>query len=250
MTERTLIQFPISHYCEKTRWNLDAKGLRYRVRDVLPGVHRLLARRHGTRGSVPILVEGDRAFGDSTEIAMHLEATHPEPALLPRDEAARARALELEAWFDDVAGPAVRRWMYGTLMREPGAAARVMFAPYPRAARMLVPLIGGRIEGLLRRQYRIDEAGIERSRGRVEEALARIEELTFGDPARHLVGDAFGLADLTAASLLAPLIGPSGTPWSQGELPESLVAARENARARPAGRWILRVYTAHRGRTS
>jgi hypothetical protein len=24
-TERTLYQFPISHYCEKTRWNLDAK---------------------------------------------------------------------------------------------------------------------------------------------------------------------------------------------------------------------------------
>ena len=30
--ERTLYQFSISHYCEKTRWNLDAKGLTYAVK--------------------------------------------------------------------------------------------------------------------------------------------------------------------------------------------------------------------------
>ena len=43
--ERTLYQFPISHYCEKTRWHLDAKGLPYVTKNLVPGVHRLVLRR-------------------------------------------------------------------------------------------------------------------------------------------------------------------------------------------------------------
>ena len=38
MTERILYQFPISHYCEKARWQLDHKGLAYRTRNLLPGL--------------------------------------------------------------------------------------------------------------------------------------------------------------------------------------------------------------------
>jgi hypothetical protein len=39
LATRILHQFPISHYCEKTRWNLDAKQLEYRVKNQLPGPH-------------------------------------------------------------------------------------------------------------------------------------------------------------------------------------------------------------------
>ena len=42
---RTLYQFPISHYCEKTRWHLDHKGLDYRVDNLFPGFHRLKSQR-------------------------------------------------------------------------------------------------------------------------------------------------------------------------------------------------------------
>lgn len=61
--ERILYQFPISHYCEKTRWNLDAKGLPYEVRNLVPGVHVLVVKRlTGTR-TVPVLVDQGKALG-------------------------------------------------------------------------------------------------------------------------------------------------------------------------------------------
>ncbi len=50
---RTLYQFPISHYCEKTRWNLEAKGLSYRIENLLPGPHRLVTKRLTKGGVAP-----------------------------------------------------------------------------------------------------------------------------------------------------------------------------------------------------
>src|SRR5690606_11485280 len=42
--QRVVYQFPISHYCEKTRWQLDHKGMPYQIRNLLPGAHRLFTR--------------------------------------------------------------------------------------------------------------------------------------------------------------------------------------------------------------
>ena len=57
MAARVLHQFPISHYCEKTRWHLDWKGLTYTTRNLLPGVHLVVNRRLGGAGTVPLLVD-------------------------------------------------------------------------------------------------------------------------------------------------------------------------------------------------
>lgn len=35
----TLYQFPISHYCEKIRWALDFKQLKYNTVNLLPALH-------------------------------------------------------------------------------------------------------------------------------------------------------------------------------------------------------------------
>jgi len=72
-SERVLYQFPISHYCEKTRWNLDAKGLSFRVHDVLPGLHMLSLRRFGKTTTLPLLVDRGTPVVDSANIAHHLK---------------------------------------------------------------------------------------------------------------------------------------------------------------------------------
>ncbi|THU04590.1 maleylacetoacetate isomerase [Lampropedia puyangensis] len=46
-------------------------------------------------GGVPLLVDGDFSLSQSLAILDYLEQTHPAPALLPQDPAARARVLEL-----------------------------------------------------------------------------------------------------------------------------------------------------------
>lgn len=249
MSERTLYQFTISHYCLKTRWNLEAKGLDYRIANLAPGLHRLTARRLGAGTSVPILVDRGRAIGDSTEIALHLEQAYPARPLLPKGEAARRRALELEGFFDEEFGMHARRWAYFQILATP-ELPKLVFAELSWPVRVL-GRIGAPVFRLgLRRMYDINAATAAASHARVLGALDRLERELGGDPARYLVDDRFGLADLTAAALLAPLLAPPGSPWVTRPgmvVPDKLLAMRSELAARPAGRWLSRVWAADRG---
>jgi glutathione S-transferase len=252
---RVLYQFPISTFCEKSRWHLDHKGLSYRVRDVLPGLHLLVVPRdpRAKRRSLPVLDDDGAIVGDSTAIALHLEERHPERPLLPRDEAERARILELEALFDEAAEDA-RRFVYGTLMKAGrGNAAAALFAAFPPAARRLGRVVAPAIERAITKMYGIDEASVQRSRERLLGAVERVERETRCDADRYLFGDRLTLADVTAASALAPAVAAPGygeSVWTEGmKRMEVLTRARDELRARPAGAWVLARYAKDRVRT-
>ena len=247
---RTLYQLPISHYCEKSRWHLDAKGLTYRIENVFPGWNRVLGRRLGVLGTVPILVDQGTAIGDSAEIAHYLERTYPQPSLLPAAEH-RGRASSISAYFDDRVGPDLRRYAYGGLLGvRPGAAAEAMIATYGPAARVLGKVMAPLIEYRLRSMYRITPASIAASRETVLEGVDRLEREIEGDPGRYLVGGAFSTVDIGVAAMLAPLVGPPGTPWENvSGMPASLKELQSSVRARPAGAWLLRLYREKRGGT-
>ena len=244
--ERILYQFPISHYCEKTRWNLDAKGLPYLVRNLVPGVHVLVVKRLVGDHTVPVLVDHGKAIGDSAAIAAHLEKAYPERPLLPRSEADRARALELEAYFGKDTGRATRQWMYGQLVQHTGDAPAVMLEQYPAPVRLIGRLLARRIEGALRKQYRLHPEGIASARAKIIAAFERIELETQGDPARYLVGDALSIADITAAALLSPLVAPPGSTYDskEGNARETpaIRAFRAELSTRPGWAWVLARY--------
>ena len=63
-----LITIPISHYCEKARWALDRAGIAYREERHVQGVHRLVSRRAGGSGTVPVLGTRDEVLGQSAQI--------------------------------------------------------------------------------------------------------------------------------------------------------------------------------------
>src|SRR5262245_10097514 len=112
MHERVLHQFPISHYCEKVRWVLDYKRLPYRTPNQLPGLHMAPNKRLTGLAQVPLLRTGPAAISGSHAIAMHLEAQAPDRSLLPQSAAGRALHDELVREYDEVVGPAVRRYVY------------------------------------------------------------------------------------------------------------------------------------------
>ncbi|MFI5299152.1 MAG: glutathione S-transferase family protein [Polyangiales bacterium] len=249
MKARRLYQFSVSHYCEKARWVLDYKRVDYEVIELFPGLHRKKLRRLGVPGSVPVYVDASGAtptvLGDSMDIALHLERTIADHPILPVDEADRAKVLAIARDLDHGAGPAVRRYMYGKIL-EANALPSVMFAGASgarlAAGRLAAPLLGA----LLKKQYKIDRAGMDKSYARVMAAFDGIEQLTGGDPKRYLVGDTLTLADITAASLLGPTVGAAESPWGRTPAPASMIALREELRARPAGRWILERYAVDR----
>ncbi len=253
-TERKLYQFPISHYCEKTRWNLDAKGLSYDIENLMPGAHRMVTKRltKGGRGTVPVLVDRGVVVADSTEIALHLERTYPStPALVPVTGSERERVLELEAYFDETAGKHVRRWAYAHLFAGNADIAPLMFGGFPTPLRLLGRALLPVIKQVIRRQYQLTPPKVEESRVKLLEGLERLEREIQGDPSRYLVGSSLSIADLAAASLYGPLLAPEGSPYAlrPGEVvPPAIAELRATVLARPAGQWVLRRYQEDRRR--
>jgi glutathione S-transferase len=248
-TSRIVYQFPISHFCEKTRWNLDAKRLSYVVRDMVPGWHVVELRRMGAAGTVPVLVDGDAVIADSNAIAQHLDRAYPERPLVPREASMRDRALELERRFGD-AGVRVRQWMYGQLAARPGSIAKRLFSTQTAGIRLVGELVAPVLERGLRRKYRLDDEGIAQARRDIGEALDRLEAETKGDPKRYLVGDELSIADITAASLLGPLVAPAGSPWAAArktaDTPASVTELRAELSKRPAWAWVEARYAQDR----
>src|SRR3989442_1552242 len=199
-----LWHIPLSHFNEKIRWTLDYKRIPHR-RQVLGADYLIRAWRATGRGTLPILFLDGRAIGDSTHIIAALEERHPEPPLYPGDAAALHRALAWEDFFDERRGRALRAATVPPLFRhDPALALRVLTRGMPDPAyQPLRPLV--RIfPAFYRFRHKISDAKLEADRATVNAALDRIEQERQGRA--YLVGDAFTVADLTAAAMLAALL--------------------------------------------
>jgi glutathione S-transferase len=245
-----LLTIPISHYCEKARWALDRSGLAYREERHVQGVHRLAARRAGGGVTVPVLVTEDGVIGESAQIVEWVDERLPEQArLLPAAPEERERVRALCRRLDEQLGPTGRRLIYVHVFRED---RREMLRfnnegvpPWEdRAARWGWPLA----ERFLRRALGI-RPGVE-----VQDEAAVWRELDhaaslLSDGRPYLLGERFGAADLTFASLAAPVLAPLdyGVPLPQPEtLSPEVAALVSRAREHPAGRFALRVIAEHR----
>ena len=242
MTAR-LVTIPFSHYCEKARWALDRAGIAYDEDGHLPLFHYLATRRAGAGRTVPVVVADGEVIADSTDIVAWADAHRP-GSLLPPDP---AESLALEDDFDRQLGPATRRWAYFHLMPQREAIA-IMASVVPRwqltALRFTRPLAFG----LMRRGMKIDAAGAERSRGKIDETFARVGE-RLRDGRRYLTGDRFTVADLTFASLATPVLLPPEHPMPMPGVDMFPPEARgqiDRWRTSAAGKHALRMYAEHR----
>lgn len=241
-----LITIPFSHYCEKARWALDRAGVSYKEEGHLPFFHYLATYPAGGKRTVPVVVDGSTVLKDSSDIVAWADARKP-GSLLPTDPTTRTEALALEDDFDRQLGPATRRWGYFQLLgrRE---IDQVLSRGVPRwefaALRTTRPLAFG----ILKRGLNISPEGAERSRKKIDEAFARVSEL-LRDERSYLAGDRFSVADLTFASLAAPVVLPPEHPAPPASLELFSGAAREHVdawRASPAGKFAMRMYADHR----
>ena len=244
-----LWHIPLSHFNEKARWALDYKGIAHR-RKVLGPDYLIRAWRATGRGTLPILFLDGRAIGDSTHIIAALEKQYPNPPLYPPDAASRERALGLEDYFDEQLGPALRAAMITPLFRnDPDVALRVLTTGMPDAAyERLRPLVRF-FPTFYRFRHNISESKLETDRATVRTALDRIERERRGRA--YLVGEAFTVADLTAAALLSPMLQPAEIQYPlRVELPPYVLDYRATLLQHPAMQWAAGIYRTHRGRSA
>ena len=242
----TLWQLEISHYNEKVRWALDHKRIPHRRRALLPGLHKIKAKQlTGDCGTTPVMTLGSRSIGDSTRIIAELEARWPHPPLYPADAGERRRALELEDYFDEELGPHIRRAVYHELLPHPELVIPLFTHNQRPAARALVRATFPALRVVMRRAFTITDEDARASRERTVAAVDRLESEL--GPSGYLVGERFTVADLTAASLLYPVVRPPSFPYpSVAGPPESAREFLDELGARPGGRWVARIYERHR----
>lgn len=248
----TLWQLDYSHYSEKVRWALEYKGVDHVRRSPLPGTHIPIALvlTRGAQPTVPVLQIDGRSIGDSTEIIAALESFHPEPPLYPLDAEERARAIELEDWFDENLGPHARLLSFHELIQEPEVFAEVAAQAVPGPLGRAKPVVGAYARAFtsIRFGANSDEAAA-RAREAIVAAFDKLERELDKDDGEFLVGSSLSVADITAASLFYPVVVPPEGPLDP-ELPRppAFDRFRESLSDRRGFKWVQETFRRHRRR--
>jgi glutathione S-transferase len=248
MTRPVLWHLPTSHYAEKVRWALDYKAIAHDRRAPVVGYHVAVALvlTRGRGYTVPILELDGRTIADSTAIIAALEQAHPAPPLYPDDPSERRRALELEDWFDVHLGPAVRRYAFHALRSDPEQFDRIAASQAPRPFNRHPRVAGAYARAFTGLRFRsVSDERAAKALGEVLGALERLESELGSN--RYLVGDAFTVADLTAASLFYPLVLPPEGPL-QLDPPPAVAAVRASLADRRGYRYVQEMFARHRAR--
>ncbi len=202
----------------------------------------------GGQRRLPIARIDGRIVADSTAIIAALEEYKPEPALYPADPVDRARALELEEFFDEEVAPKIRRFVWHHTIGDIEAVSAALFTrPAPmreRLLRMGAPLM----RPAMRRDFTLTDEAAEAARRAIVAGMDRLESEL--QPSGYLVGDRFSVADLTAASLFTPVLAPAGREFQPPTLVAPALELRAELEARPGGQWVHDMFARHRGESA
>jgi len=239
----------VSNFNEKARWALDYKGVPHVRCAALPGRHVHMAKRLGGGTTFPILLIEDEVLGDSTEIIAALEHRCPDPALYPADPRTRRKSLDIEDFLDEELGPSVRLLVVHHMLADPalalGAFVPDLTGTRRVAARALFPQVRRRVIA----QFGINDHSLGVAFEKLRAAGRRFAE-RLGARA-YLVGDAFTVADLTLASLVAPAVAPDQFPYPQPQRGHPRLAPlREALDESGLLDWTRHMYARHRGLSS
>jgi glutathione S-transferase len=242
---RRLYQFTFSHFCEKTRWALDYKGLDYECRNLLPGLHRRVTRKLAPRSSVPILTDDATIVQDSTAIISYLDSKYPARPLTPTEPGNAAEALAWEDYLGKQIGIPLRLWTYFHLLPDRERTLQLMLRGAPWYGRPYLSLMFPRIQARMTKVMNLQPEAARQAEASLLGAFDRLD--TVLRKRRFLVGETFSRADLTACALLSPYCTPNR---SEAEVsrayPDVLCMHRERNQDRVFFRWVHDMYRSQR----
>jgi glutathione S-transferase len=204
----------------------------------------------GKAGSVPVLVlDGDGVLDDSPLIVRWADArATSDRKLLPSGGRELDEALALEHHLDVDFAPHVRRFAYFHILPDRARALELMRIATPRLEHAMVRFAFPVLRRFMRRAMHIDAEHAMRSRDKMRSVFDAMSE-RLGDGRPYLMGDRFGVADLTFAAFATPLLTPAEHPLRrhiQAELPPTMDEETRALRETAAGLFALRMYREHR----
>ena len=227
----------------------DHSGVDYREVCWIPVISAPQAYWKTGKRTVPFIeVEadgGNTIVHDSTEILLWA-AEHLGPlGLIPVDPELRAAAMAIEDRVDDV-GEDVIRYMYAPMIQHPthfvevwGWGSTPLRKHTLRAALPLIRPIMARVVGF---------SASERAAGkqRIHDVFAELDA-QLADGRSFLVGDRLTIADVSAASLLAPVFTPpEHEVYASDVFRASLRSAQREFTQYRSFHWLRSIYRDHR----
>jgi glutathione S-transferase len=248
MSHPELWQFRFSMYPEKARWALDYKGVPHVRHSLLPGPHTAqLLLRFGQK-AMPILRHDGCLLKTSAAVLDYVEQAFPDPPLYPFDGVQRARALEIQRWFDDEVGPPVRRAAFFDWLGDTEYSARCFAYGLPEWRQELYVRAFPVIRAIMRADMRIGAAGAEEGCALTAEGLDFVARNSAATG--YLVGDRFSVADLTAATILQAICLPPEFPVPAPEpRPPGWQRWLDRWKDHPGCDYLRRMYREHRGQS-
>jgi len=242
----TVHQFAASHFNEKVRWTLDYKRLPHQRETYLPGPHfPLIKKLSGGPSTTPLLQHDGGFISGSAAIIDWLEGQYPEPALLPADKALREKALAIQTRFDATVGPATRTLLFDILLNEPDYLCDTFSASKPWLKRLAFRATFPAAKGFIRKGNGVFPDNIAKSRLITQAALDEVAAAVANTG--YMVGSHFSVADLCAASLLAPLTNIKHPDMQRIEpMPVSVQEFLAQWADHAAIAWVHQIYARHR----
>lgn len=237
-----LYTFAISHFSEKARWALVLEGLPFEERPLVPGLHALVTRRLGNATSVPVLVDGAAAVQGSSAILDHLEK-RGSGCLVPTD-GFRAEAARIEAAADRAFGRGIQTIFYATLLKHRGLVTDLWSQKNERLGKLFYAASFPIMRALVTKAYRTSGDGVAKATDRFRQTFDELETSLESKP--YFGGDALSRADITVASLLAPLCRPPEHPVKWPLPVAELETFSKEFEGRPLWNYVLRMYAEHR----
>ena len=242
----TLFTINMSHYSEKIRWLLDHEKLNYQEEALTPFIHSLpmLIKGGRKRTTVPVLQLDKEYIQDSPRIVAWLSKEYGPLSSLPED--LQDEILDIQQRFDAIGKP-VARFLYYSGFAHPALIKDIwtQFAkPWENAVvRMSYPMI----KGLFTSKMRVNAEGAAKAEQKIDQEIKWLEQ-RLSDGRQFLVGDRLTVADITAASLLAPLACPDEHPiYGRKDFREKIAGSASKWAGSPALEWVKKMYSQQRG---
>lgn len=248
---RTLYQFPLSPFCEKARWLLDYKELSFVAKNQTPLLHRGHSYYVSQQYKLPILKDGNAYIADSSHIALYLEQRYPEYPLfyderLHRDDGYGDQSSNLNQQIRHLdhrsqqLGQLIKYWLYDHMalpahsLGERGILRRFEC--------LSLPLLQSSLR-LYSKQQTTQAATLEQQLiCHFDQLRCMIQKSNSG----YLVGHRLTLADIAICSMLAPIVMPYETPWSDLEAINTASAIYRCLDEDVLGDYVRRIYQDHR----